>query len=81
MYDEYCEVHWQTIQSNLENYLNHPESKFINGHDTGKLHRRHVRVQKIRYIGKESNELERTETFGIDDDTYTNYNVRHLMDS
>lgn len=78
MYTEYSEMHWQTIHSSIENYMNHPESKFMNGQDTGKLYRRHVKTHKIRYIGKESNELEHTEMFGVDDDTYTRYHVRQL---
>jgi len=76
VYNKDTEAYWKTLQSSVESYLEHTESKFKDGHKTGKLDRRHVRVEQIRYIGKESNELEQTETLGVDKETYTNYRVR-----
>jgi hypothetical protein len=76
LYDEGTEAYWKTLQSTIKSYIDHPESKFREGNLAGKLHRRHVKVQQIRYIGKESNDLEQTETLGVDEDTYTDYRVR-----
>ena len=45
----------------------------FNGYKIGKLKRRHIKVDKIRYIGKESNNLEETEIFGVDKETYAVY--------
>jgi len=72
VYDECTEAYWKTLQSSDESYIGRPESKFRDGNETGKLHRRHVKVQQICYIGKESNELEQTEALGVDKDAYAN---------
>jgi len=56
--------------------MDHPESKFRDSHKIGKLHRRTVKVKKICYIGKESNNLEHTEVLGVDKDSYTSYHLR-----
>jgi len=76
VYDECTEAYWKTLQSSIESYIDHPESKFRDGRETGKLHRKHAQVQQICYIGKESNELEQTEAIGVDKDAYANYRVR-----
>ena len=76
VYDECTEAYWKTLQSSIESYIDHPESKFRDGCETGKLHRKHAKVQQICYVGKESNELEQTEALGVDKDAYANYRVR-----
>lgn len=66
----------------LREYEFHPESKCAdaNGNPCGKrtvglLQRRHVRIDQIRYIGKESNRLEDVESALIHspEDVYTEY--------
>jgi len=39
----------------------------------GIAHRKHIVVNRIRYIGKESNNLEEASVLGIDDDSYLEY--------
>lgn len=57
----------------VEEYTDHPESKFENGDRCGTMRRRHLLADSIRYIGKESNELEETEALGVDDESYVEY--------
>ena len=57
----------------VEDYIDHPESKFKNGDRTGKMRRRHLFVNKIIRIGKEANELEETEVLGVNEDSYVEY--------
>jgi len=53
------------MESVLADYLSHKESK-LEG-DSGVLKRRHLTINQdsIRYIGKESNELEQSVIFGV----------------
>jgi len=34
---------------------------------------KHIKAERIRYIGKESNNLDEVSVFGIDDDSYLEY--------
>ena len=51
--------------------MRHPESKFDG--DVGVLKRKHVRITSIVHIGKESNGLDESELFGLDDSSYEIY--------
>ena len=73
LYEENTELCWKTLDRTVEEYIDHPESKFENGHRNGTMRRRHLRADSICYIGKESNMLEETEVLGIDDETYVEY--------
>jgi len=55
----------------FEEYFRHPESKFDG--DVGVLKRKHVRISNIVHIGKESNGLDESELFGLDDSSYEIY--------
>ena len=72
----------KTYADVLEEYENHPESKCADalsnvcGKQTiGLLYRRHVEIDQIVYIGKESNRLEEVESGMIQDEeeVYTEY--------
>jgi len=67
------ELYWKTLKNTVEEYIDHPESKFENGQRCGTMRRRHLCAHSICYIGKESNELEETEVLGLDDETYVEY--------
>ena len=58
----------------IHEYLNHPEAKFANGNSTGKLRRRHMFIENIKYIGKEANKLEENE-LGLDEEPYVEYSA------
>lgn len=53
--------------------LDHPESKFENGHKSGAMRRRHIVIDSIRHIGKEANEIEDIEQFGARKNAYAEY--------
>jgi hypothetical protein len=70
------QLYWETLDKTVENYIDHPESKFENGESTGKMRRRHIHLKSrksVVYIGKEANELEESETIGLDEDAYVHY--------
>lgn len=77
LYDENTELYWKKLDRTVEDYLNHPESKFENGQHCGTMRRRHLRVNSILYIGKEANELEEEQILGIDEETYVEYREIH----
>jgi hypothetical protein len=72
-YSEGTHLYWKTLESVIHDYLNHPESKFANGHETGKMRRQHLLIEKPRYIGKEANELEEVELLGLNESAYVEY--------
>jgi hypothetical protein len=76
-YEVNTELFWKRLDKTVEEYIDHPESKFENGQQCGTMHRRHLAVDSILYIGKESNELEETEVLGLDDETYGEYREIH----
>lgn len=73
LYEENTELYWKTLDTTVKEYIDHPETKFENGHRNGTMRRRHLRADSICYIGKESNMLEETEALGVDDETYVEY--------
>jgi hypothetical protein len=78
-YKKDTEIYWKPLDEVFEDYVSHSESK-LDG-DIGKLQRKHIVIDKscIRYIGKESNELEEAEVVGVDEDDYIQYE-RNLND-
>ncbi len=70
------EYYWKPLSIVLEDYINHHESKFDG--DLGLLRRKHITINKnsIRYIGKESNNLEIAEILGVQQDDYVEYSNR-----
>jgi hypothetical protein len=72
-YQKNTHVYWKKLDRLVEEYMDHPESKFENGNRSGTMHRRHLMVNEITYMGKEANELELNEVLGIDDETYVEY--------
>jgi len=50
--------YWKNLADTILEYANHPESKFINGSQSGKLERRHINEAELIFIGKEVKNLE-----------------------
>ena len=73
LYDEATELYWKKLDKTVKDYIDHPESKFDNGNHCGTMVRRHLTVQAVRYIGKESNELEDAEILGVNNESYLEY--------
>jgi hypothetical protein len=69
------QLYWKTLSTIVREYLNHPETKFRNGHQRGKMRRRHLHIQKrqIHYIGKEADEIEESEVLGLPERSYVEY--------
>jgi hypothetical protein len=69
------QLYWRPLSTIVHEYLNHPETKFRNGQQTGKMQRRHLHIHRgrIHYIGKEADELEETGILGADDESYVEY--------
>jgi len=65
----YCgQEFWKDLRQIFWEYLNHPESKF-DGNE-GILQRKHIKVDKVIVIGKESSNLEESEILGLDENSY-----------
>ncbi|MCL4326575.1 MAG: hypothetical protein M1481_07175 [Candidatus Thermoplasmatota archaeon] len=61
----------------LIHYIKHNDHKF--DYVDSIAHRKHIIVDRIRYIGKETNNLDETQITGIDDNDYIEYdNVMEL---
>ena len=73
LYNEVTELYWKTLKKTVEDYIDHPESKFENGGHCGTMRRRHLQADSICYIGKEANELEETQIMGIDEESHVEY--------
>jgi hypothetical protein len=71
--------YWKPFGDVLWQYINHPEAKFDG--DIGVLSRKHVTINSVTHIGKESNNLEEVEILGVGDDAYTVYgsDIEHIL--
>jgi len=56
--------------------VRHNDNKFDYDNE-GIAHRKHIIVSKIRYIGKESNNLDDASVIGVKKDDYTEYTKDH----
>jgi hypothetical protein len=63
--------YWKNMSEIFWDYLNHKEGKFDG--EKGVLQRKHLVVSSVEVIGKESNELEEAEVFGLNDESYIRY--------
>jgi len=72
-YTQGTQLYWKPLSTVISEYIDHPETKFQNGHQSGTLKRRRLRVTKISYIGKEANVIEEAETFGACRDGQARY--------
>ena len=66
------DAYWYTLDDILTKYVRHNDNKF-DYDNQGIAHRKHIVVNRIRYIGKESNNIDEASVFGIDDDSYLEY--------
>jgi len=68
--------YWHTLDEIIMSYMIHNDNKFDYDHE-GIAHRKHIIVEKIRYIGKESNNLDEASIIGVNKDDYTEYTKDH----
>ncbi|MCV0367242.1 MAG: hypothetical protein K5798_08295 [Nitrosopumilus sp.] len=70
--------YWKPLDVVFKDYVNHKEVKFDGG--IGILERKHVRISSIVHIGKESNGLDESELFGLDESSYEIYQNESAID-
>ena len=68
----YLSYYWKNLEDILISYIIHNDKKFDYDGE-GIAHRKHIVIDRIRYIGKESNNLEETSHLGIGEDSYLEY--------
>ena len=74
------EEFWKPLSEVIRDYVEHKESK--SDGNIGELKRKHLLINRfsIRYIGKESNELEESDIVGVTDGNYAKYlNLREVI--
>jgi len=67
--------YWYTLEDILTKYVRHNDNKF-DYDNNGIAHRKHIIVNQVRYIGKESNNLDDNQ-LGIEEPDYTEYTKDH----
>ena len=65
--------YWHTLENVLKKYVKHNDNKFDYDNE-GFAHRKHIIVDRIRYIGKESNNLD-DNLSGIEKPDYLEYTI------
>ena len=67
------EFYWKSLSESFVDYCNHAKSK--SSGNVGLLKRLKIRITKssIQYIGKESNNLDESNTTGMNSESYTRY--------
>jgi hypothetical protein len=64
-------AYWKSLDDVLTAYIRHNDNKFdYIGH---LAHRKHIIADRIRFIGKESNNIDETSILGVDSDSYLEY--------
>jgi len=66
------QAYWYSLEDVLTNYVMHNDNKF-DYDNNGVAHRKHIIVDRIRYIGKETNNLDDASVMGVNEDDYTEY--------
>jgi len=69
------QAYWHILENVLTQYVRHSDNKFDYDKE-GIAHRKHINADRIRYIGKESNNLDDNLT-GIEDPDYLEYTKDH----
>ena len=70
-YKDNTQFYWKPLSEFLFGYINHNDCKYEGA--IGELHRRHIEIDDIEHIGKESNNLDETEVIGVSDSNYVIY--------
>ncbi len=69
--------YWKTLEDVLIHYIKHNDHKF--DYIDSIAQRKHIIADRIRYIGKESNNLDEVSVLGIDNNSYLEYeNIMEL---
>ena len=63
--------YWKSLEDVLTAYVRHNDNKF--DYSDNKAQRKHVFADRIRYMGKESNNIDEVSVFGVNKDSYLEY--------
>jgi len=66
------QTYWYNLDDVLKWYIRLNDNKF-DYYNEGIAYRKHIIINLMRYIGKESNDVEEASIFGINDDSYLEY--------
>jgi len=66
------DAYWHSLEDVLTQYVRHNDNKFDYDSE-GIAHRKNIIADRIRYIGKESNNIAEASVLGMDDDSYLEY--------
>jgi hypothetical protein len=66
------DAYWHTLEDVLTQYVRHNDNKFDYDKE-GIAYRKQINVERIRCIGKESNNIDEASVLGIDDNSYLEY--------
>ena len=73
------DAYWKSLEDILIQYVRHNDNKF--SYVDGIAKRKHITLDRIRYIGKESNNLDEVNIFGVEDDSVLEYgNLREFYE-
>jgi len=64
-YEDNTQFYWRPLSEFLFSYIDHKDNKYEG--EIGELKRRHIEIDDIEHIGKESNNLEEVEAIGLSD--------------
>ncbi|MEM0136704.1 MAG: hypothetical protein QXU18_15995 [Thermoplasmatales archaeon] len=64
-------AYWKSIEDILTQYVMHNDNKFDYIENTAQ--RKHIIVDRVRYIGKESNNFDDASVFGLKDEDYLEF--------
>ena len=71
--------YWKSLEDVLTAYVRHSDGKF--DYTNNIAQRKHIVMDKVRYIGKESNNLDEVNTFGGQNDSVLEYhNLKEFCD-
>ena len=72
--------YWHTLEDVLTQYVRQNDNKFDYDNE-GIARRKHIIANRIRYIGKETNNIDETNITGLNEDSYLEYeNLREFYE-
>lgn len=69
--------YWHTLEDVMTTYVRHNDNKFDYADNVAQ--RKHVFADRIRYIGKESNNIDEVSVFGVSKDSYLEYQSKEAF--
>ncbi len=74
IFEDDTHLFWKPLSELFLQYIQHNDQKYVG--DVGVMQRRDVVIDDVEHVGKESNNLEESEVFGVQDEYYLRYEVK-----